>query len=147
MKGTNFLKITGIFMIIGGALGILSGFLGLGGIAGAAAYFDIVEEMGMMDQIYALAAASVLCLVGGILEVIAGIIGIKNCNNPARAKTCIIWGIIVTVISVVGNITAAIGGTEINVLYVVTGLILPVLYIIGGYLNFKQNQTHISNEE
>jgi len=78
-------------------------------------------------------------LVGGIIELIAGINGVKHCNKPENAKKCITWGIIVIALSVISNVLAVIGGGEFNVLSFVIGLIVPGLYIYGAFLNHKEN--------
>lgn len=45
------------------------------------------------------------------------------------------WGIIVAVLCVVGTILNSVGGGSFNVASLITGLVLPVLYIIGAYKN------------
>ena len=78
-------------------------------------------------------------LVGGIIQLIAGINGVKHCNKPENAKKCITWGIIVIALAVISNVLEVIGGGKFNVLSFVIGLIVPVLYIYGAFLNHKEN--------
>lgn len=78
-------------------------------------------------------------LVGGIIQLIAGINGVKHCNKPENAKKCITWGIIVIALAVISNVLKVIGGDKFNVLSFVIGLIIPGLYIYGAFLNHKEN--------
>lgn len=129
-KGAGFLKVCGILMIIGGALGIV---LGITGLAGSAFLSSLSEEINTS----ALTVSGIIAIVAGALELVAGIIGIKNCKNPAKATTCIVWGIIVAVLSIVSQIVGVANGGSFNVISCITGLIIPILYIIGAVLNKK----------
>lgn len=132
MKGHKFLKVTGILMIIGGIFGIIAGIMAILGVSGLAAVIGSTEGMGMLY------AASFLCLVSGIVQLIAGIKGVKNCEKPENAQKCIVWGIIVAVLCVLGNILNVAGGSELSVSSLATGLLLPALYIYGAYLNKQE---------
>lgn len=143
MKGKNFLKVTGILMIIGGALTIIvSGVLGIIGYLGTTAMITVegVDAATVSAAGSFVLVASILSLVGGILELIAGIVGVKNCARPEKATACIVWGFIVLVINVVSLIlnfagSGANAGTIIT--SIIAGIVLPVLYLIGAFLNKK----------
>ena len=130
MKGSKFLKVTGILMIIGGAIGLILGIVALVSTAGLAA---LVGSSGL-GLLY---AASSLALVGGALEMVAGIVGVKNCNKPEKAGACIGWGVVVAVMSVLSNILNVVAGGSLSVPSLLLGLVLPVLYIIGAAMNKK----------
>lgn len=132
MKGHKFLKVTGILMIIGGAFGIIAGIVAILGVSGLAALVGSAAGTGMLYM------ASILCLVSGIVQLIAGIMGVKNCEKPEMAQKCIVWGAIVAVLSVLGNILNMVAGSSFNAASLVTGLVLPALYIYGAYLNKKE---------
>mgnify|MGYP007055692629 FL=1 len=83
-------------------------------------------------------AACILCLISGVLQLIAGIKGAKHCQNPDMAHSCMIWGIVVAVFCVLGNLFYVIGGKGFDVTSLLTGLLLPALYIYGAVLNKKQ---------
>lgn len=145
MQGKNFLKVTGILMIIGGALTIiLNGVLGIVGYMAANSLSSVAGAEDVNAAVAAggslLIVAAIISLVGGILELIAGIIGVKNCAKPEKATTCIVWGFIVLVINIISLILAFAGGSE-TALNIITSIIasiaLPVLYLIGGFLNKK----------
>ena len=83
-------------------------------------------------------SACILCLISGVLQLIAGIKGAKHCQNPDMAHSCMIWGIVVAVFCVLGNLFYVIGGKGFDVTSLLTGLLLPALYIYGAVLNKKQ---------
>lgn len=133
MKGNKFLMVTGILMIIGGAFGIIAGIVAILGVSGLAALAGSATGTGMLYL------ASFLCLASGIVQLIAGVMGVKNCEKPEMAQKCIVWGAIVAALSVLGNILNVVAGSSFNVTSLLIGLILPALYIYGAYLNKKEN--------
>lgn len=104
MKGQKFLKVTGILMIIGAALSILFGVI-IGGVGALIAKFAGASTLG-----FAFYLGLATTLVGGIIQLIAGINGVKHCNKPENAKKCITWGIIVIALAVISNVLEVIGG-------------------------------------
>ena len=62
----------------------------------------------------------------------------KNCKDPAKAGSCMVWGIIVAVLAVAGCILTAASGSAFPVFSLILGLVLPVLFIIGAALNKKE---------
>ena len=133
MKGQKFLKVTGILMIIGAALSILFGVI-IGGVGA------LVAALGGSKALnFAVYLGLATALVGGIIQLIAGINGVKHCNKPENAKKCITWGIIVIALAVISSVLKVIGGDKFDVLSFVIGLIIPGLYIYGAFLNHKEN--------
>ena len=127
MKGRKFLKVTGILMIIGGAFGIIGGIVAMIG-AGALAAILETSAGGLM-------LASALILASAVFQLIAGIMGVKNCNKPEKAQSCIVIGVIVAILSVAGNVISNVLGSDFNIINYAAGLIVPVLYIIGAAKN------------
>lgn len=127
MKGRKFLKVTGILMIIGGGFGIIGGILAMLGAGALAAVLE-TSAGGLM-------LASVLILASAVFQLIAGIMGVKNCNKPEKAQSCLVMGVIVAILSVSGNIVSNVLGSSFNIMSYATGLIIPVLYIIGAVKN------------
>ncbi len=127
MKGRKFLKVTGILMIIGAVFGIIGGIIAVIGSGALAAVLE-TSAGGLM-------LASVLVLVSAVFQLIAGIMGVKNCDKPEKAQSCLIMGIIVAILSVAGNVISNVLGSDFNVFNYATGLIIPVLYIIGAAKN------------
>lgn len=131
-KGSGFLKVTGILMIIGGGISIIMGIIAALGVAALAYIAD-------GDSLALLYASAVLMLISAVAELVAGIIGVVNCKKPEKAVVCIAWGIIVAVLSVVGTILNSVGGGTFSVFSLLLGLVLPVLYIIGAVFNKKEH--------
>ena len=127
MKGRKFLKVTGILMIIGAAFGIIGGIIAMIGAGALAAVLE-TSAVGLM-------LASVLVLASAVFQLIAGIMGVKNCDKPEKAQTCLVMGIIVAILSVAGNVISNVLGSDFNAFNYATGLVIPVLYIIGAAKN------------
>ena len=127
MKGRKFLKVTGILRIIGGAFGIIGGIVAM---AGAGALAAVLET-----SAGGLILASVLILASAVFQLIAGIMGVKNCDKPEKAQSCIVIGVIVAILSVAGNVISNVLSSDFNIINYATGLIIPVLYIIGAVKN------------
>lgn len=127
MKGRKFLKVTGILMIIGGAVGIIGGIVAMIGAGALAAVLE-TSAGGLM-------LASALILASAVFQLIAGIMGVKNCDKPEKAQSCLVMGVIVAILSVSGNIISNVLGSDFNIFSYATGLIIPVLYIIGAVKN------------
>ena len=127
MKGRKFVKVTGILMIIGAAFGIIGGIIAMIGVGALAAVLE-TSAVGLM-------LASVLVLASAVFQLIAGIMGVKNCDKPEKAQTCLVMGIIVAILSVAGNVISNVLGSDFNAFNYATGLVIPVLYIIGAAKN------------
>lgn len=107
-KGATMLKVTGILMIIGGAISIIVSILAIIGIAAIAYLSDGSASLGLLY------ASGALLTVSSVAELIAGILGTANCKKPEKAKTCLAWGIVVAVLAVAGIILNAIGGGQLQ---------------------------------
>lgn len=127
MKGRKFLKVTGILMIIGGAFGIIGGIVAMIGAGALAAVLE-TSAGGLM-------LASAMILASAVFQLIAGIMGVKNCDKPEKAQSCIVIGVIVAILSVAGNVISNVLGSDFNIINYAIGLIIPVLYIIGAVKN------------
>ena len=134
-KGKGFLKVVGILMIIFGALGIIVvGIIGLVGVLAA-------STLGIGVVTAAVIVASILAIIGGVIELITGIIGVKNCNKPENWKSCMIWGIISLALEVLSLILSFVGSNASAgsiIINIIGGVAMPVLFIIGAKLNQKQ---------
>jgi len=147
MKGKNYLKVTGILMIIAAALGfiwILFDILSISKIVENAKYLPNVSIN--LDVLY---ASFIVLLIMYIVELVAGILGIVYCQKPERANVCLIAGVTLLVLTILGDILQMIGLSESNLAFsLITGGVLPVLYIIGAVLNSKyqsEDTTSVSN--
>ena len=125
-KGSTFLKVTGILMIVFGAIALIVSIIAILGIAALAAFNDGTYDMTMLY------VGGVFALISAVAEFVAGIIGVINAKLPHKANTCIVWGVIVAVMCIAGEI---IGGSQFNVFSLICGLAIPILYIIGAVKN------------
>ena len=125
-KGAGFLKVTGILMIIGGSISIITALVTIIGVAALIA-------LGAGTAL--LYAAGILSILSAGAQLIAGIIGVKNCKRPEKAQNCITWGVIVAALCVLGSILTVIGGGSFPIFSLLLGLVLPILYIIGAVKN------------
>ncbi|MBQ7129210.1 MAG: hypothetical protein IJO19_04410, partial [Clostridia bacterium] len=78
--------------------------------------------------------ALIIGLIGCIAEFVAGIIGVANWKKPEKAKTCIVWGIIIIALCVVSNVVTLIAYPKsFSAFSLLSGLVMPILYLIGAY--------------
>ncbi len=139
-QGSTLLKVVSIIMIIGGIIGAISSLLVAGGAglmtavqSNPEAQKAAAEAGGNLGVVTALLwIAAIFCVISAVIEIIAGVKGKKNCNNPAAAQSLIIWGVVSAVISVIGNVLFATSGVGVQVVSIILGLVLPILYIIGA---------------
>lgn len=139
-KGQGFLKVTGILMIIFGAIGLIFSILALVGSAFVGSALNEVDESQLGTF---LIIASVIAIIDSAIEFIAGILGVKNCKNTGAWKTCLIWGIFVLVLAIIGLIFTFVGGQDSAVTIIVSiicSIAIPVLFIIGAVLNKKEEE-------
>ena len=130
MQGSKFLKVTGILMIVFGALALVLAIVAIAGIS-------VLAALGASSNM--LTISFIVAFVGAVLELVAGIIGVKNWNKLEKADTCIAWGIIVIALCIISNVLTVVGGGDFSFVNLVTGLVIPVLYLIGGIQNKKAN--------
>ena len=131
MKGHKFLKSTGILMIVAAAFSIIAGVF-VGGLGVLAAGLGAASGL-----TFAYWAALFLTLVGGICQLIAGIKGVRHSKRSEKAGKLIAWGVIVAVFSILSMVMNLVNGGEFNGVNLLTGVVVPALYIYGAVLNSK----------
>ncbi len=125
--GSGFLKVCGILMIIGGVLGLLFAILAV----------VVIRQTGSGLNTTANWISVILAFVGCVIELIAGIMGVKYANRPEKARACMLCGLLVILTSVLSQIISVIAGGEFSVGSAITGLIVPILYVFGAFKNQK----------
>ena len=65
-------------------------------------------------------------------QFIAGIKGIGACNAPQKAASCIKWGIIIAILTIISIVIGIVGGGEFSITSLVLNLLLPGLYVYGA---------------
>ena len=126
--GSKLLKVVGILMIIFSAITLVVGIVGLVGL-GALLAVSNGTVMGVV--VWAAVLAYILAFAGAVIELGAGITAVKHWANPAKAQTCVAWGVVLLVLVALNALFGLIGG-ESSLLSTLIGLVLPVLYIVGA---------------
>lgn len=130
-KGSSFLKVTGILMIISASISLIVDIFSF--FLGAAADALGASEIGNIFYL-----ASVILLIDAVVEMVAGIMGVAFCKKPEKANGCLVMGIIVAALCVVGTIFNIVSGNEFGtstIFSLLLGLVIPVLYIVGAVKN------------
>lgn len=135
-KGKTMLKVVGILYIIFSAISVVMGLIALAGgailggaVAGAigdAGAAGVAAGLGLVALLGAL-----LILVDAALGLVAGILGVKNCDQPQKANVCFVLGVILVVLSAISLISTI--SSHGNVFSGLIGLVLPILYTVGAY--------------
>ena len=130
--GKGLLKVTGILFVIFAGISLIGAIImvaggailgaAVGGGAGAALAGVII-------------LAVVLAFLLAILELIAGIFGIKNCDKPEKSTVCIVFGAIILALTIINIIASGFLWTSLF------GIVLPILYFVGAIMN-KNAQTN-----
>ncbi len=132
-SGKPLLLTASIIYIIIGALLIIFGILAL---ILAQTVMDLIADAGFAEAIAIMpsgligGALFLAFLVPGIVDLIIGIIGTKKSAIASSATFFIVVGIILAAITLIFSITALGIGTIVS-------LVLPALFIIGGFMNKK----------
>lgn len=103
-NGSGILKATGVLMILGGVLVMFFSILATIGIAALDMYTYGEENLKLF---YVSLAFAFFC---GSIELITGIIGVMNANKPEKATTCVVWGVIFTMLCIIGNVLFVVCG-------------------------------------
>ncbi|MBO4835382.1 MAG: hypothetical protein J5483_04645 [Lachnospiraceae bacterium] len=141
IKGKGLLKVAAILMTIIGGLSILIALISI-------AIFGFLTTIMTRNEDAVLAfGIAVVVLVGlillAVLELVTGIIGIKNAGKPEHAVRCLVLGIIVLVIAAVciGILVSSMSfrGDPVLAIVVYTlcaaAVVVPILYVIGAAKN------------
>ncbi|WP_071704909.1 hypothetical protein [Murdochiella vaginalis] len=125
-NGIKMLKVSSILLIIGGAIATILGIVSLLGVGALHSIFGDDLPVGLLYAVAGFALAS------GVLTLIAGIVGVGACKKPEKAGTCIILGVIVVILTVIGQVLNMKAGNQFDITSIVIGLLLPVVYIVGA---------------
>lgn len=126
-KGNRFFGATSILMILGGAAGIVGGVIAVLGAGVLAAALGDAASFGL------LMLSSIVVWASGVAGLVAGVIGVQNAAKPGKVMACIVFGALTAALSVLGNILAVAGGGSFSVGSIITGMLFPVLYLIGAF--------------
>lgn len=134
MEKNKLLKVSSILLIIFGALILLAAivFFAAGDLV-AEIIGQAGDEIGAGADAATVAAAAkmvvvilgVVLLIEGIAYIAAGVVGIQQ----KSAKACFIIAIVLVSVCGIGAITSIVEGQIISA---ITGLVVPVLYLVGA---------------
>lgn len=126
MKGSGFLKVTSILMIISGVIAAIAGIIALLGTSALTALAGSANGMGLLY------ASSIIIVAASVIELIAGIKGLGACKQPEKAASCVKWGIIIAVLSIISMIIGLIAGGKFDIVSLILNLVVPGLYVYGA---------------
>ncbi len=108
--------VVSIIMIVGGAIGLITN------LAAASAILYVFGGVGI--------AVLIVSVILGVVEIIAGILGVRGASDPAQGQRLFTLGIallaLAVVMMIVNIMTGSVGATA------VVGLLLPILFVVGA---------------
>jgi len=136
--GKGLLKVVGILFIIRGVILLIIALLAMLGAAMMQnpETLQALEQQGVAVDVSGGAAwlAAIVALVAAALDLVTGILGVKNSKKPEKAQTCFIMGIIIIAFLIVNAAISAVDGS-LNIIWTAISLVLPVLYLWGALKN------------
>lgn len=158
-SGKGFLKVTGILLIIIGALSLLGGILTVFGAAVSSSmtsspeYQQALEAYGVSISSEEMASLMKMTLIIGIksivlslVNLIAGIMAVRGCGNVEKGKQLKTVGIIALVLNAL-NMLYSITNGILNVIIPLVCVILGVLYIMGASRNIQEKDLLLSENQ
>ena len=82
MKGKTYLKVTGILLLIGGILGVLC-------YGCSHCCSGLPCGPGHRQRRHPVTAIVVVYVIASIIQLVAGVMGIKGCNKSSKADGCL----------------------------------------------------------
>ncbi len=127
--GKTLLKVVSILYIIFGALFALLALFSLfmGSIIASLVSSYVGDISAMLGGAVGFLLFIIL-LIPAAVDLIVGILGLKKCDDASKANFFIVFGFILGILALISVITAF---TVMSLL----GLVLPVLLIVGGFMN------------
>lgn len=126
MQGEKILKITSVFLLIGGVIAVFAGVIVPLGIKALLALEGKGHEA---DWIY---AAAMFVIAAAIVQIIAGVKGLGACSRPEKAASCIGWGIFVTGVNIGSMLVVFANEGSFSIGSLVPQVVLPGLYTYGA---------------
>ena len=121
-KKPTFLKVMSIIMIVCGGVSLIASIFAAG-LVGTLAVIGISSAV--------LYISTALIIISSLIYLFAGIKGLKACKDVGAVKACVIWDIAGLVALVAGNLINTIWGSGFDAAQLLTGLIVPVLFLIA----------------
>ncbi|MDD3361394.1 MAG: hypothetical protein PHW34_06975 [Hespellia sp.] len=142
-RGAGKLKVVGIIFIIIGAIAVVIYGMGLAGSGLMVGMSSNIAEGSSASQTTVAQGGSLLMVMSGIgliyglVELIAGIMGVKNCRNREKAKSLMVIGSVLFILALISSIMSMVSnGFHVSgIIGLAFGVLLPFLFILGA----KQN--------
>jgi len=139
MEKSKALKITGILMIIGASFTLALGVFALLIATAFSAALAPVAQLESLTHLWLF--GTLLGIVGAVIQLIAGIDGVRFFDQPEKASICVIFGALTILLSLCGQVFGFIGGNVFDfsaVVMILLGLIVPVIYLVSA-LNLSKS--------
>ena len=135
LAGRTMLKVTGIVLIILSALGLLGGLVLIA--LGLAAGTDDGLGWGLATAVIVL---GVLAIPTSIYNLVTGILGVKWCARPDKARVLFVLGVVFIVLAAL-NLLASFGDGNISATAgAAVRLVLAAFYTLGAWRNRQAPQ-------
>ena len=129
-RGNSFFKNTAILMAIFPVYNLIMGLMnGVGTLSGLIHIEDFANSTGLIHT------AIIVFIIGAVLQIIVGLIGMKNADSPEKMGTCILLGIIVMIIYSASQIFDYIGGgvhDTLDYIGMISGFAIPACFVAGA---------------
>jgi hypothetical protein len=132
LTNNRLLMVTSILLIIVGSIGIILGIIAALGVGALVLIADGSADMGLLTF------ASALVLLNALVSLVAGILGVVNAAKPNKMTTCIVFGVLSIVLTLLANFLSVSAGNDFKLINLLIGLVLPVLYLMGASQNKKR---------
>lgn len=136
MPGKGYVKVASVLLIISAVLSFI--VYPVAGLLLGYATMETGENLGWIFVVVCL-----LYTVAAILQLMAGVKGIKGCNIKESTGDLKKWGKVVLVISIIAAIVNTVNSIlkqdslAISIVSILLSFVIPGLYIYGASLNEK----------
>ena len=102
--------------------------------------YELASLLKMSLMIKSFVIPVVLGMIWAVLQVLAGLVGIKNWNRPEKPNVCLIVAVLTMVACLSYNVFMMIYGFSLwPILSMLAGIVFIVIYLIGVNYNKKLN--------
>ena len=133
-KKPTFLKVMSIIMIVCGGVSLIASIFAVG-LVGTLAVIGISSAV--------LYISTALIIISSVIYLIAGIKGLKACKDVGAVRACVIWDIAGLAALLAGNLINTIWGSGFDAAQLLTGLIVPVLFLVAVLQWGKEEPTAV----
>ncbi len=128
MVGSRVLKTLSVLWIVFGIVSLIAGGI------------ELVSMIKMSLPVTAFWIPVILEILWSLVQVAAGVIGLKNWNRPEKAKICMLAAVLAIICCLVYNICMILYGFALWPIFsMIAGVAIAVVYMIGAVYNNKLN--------